>query len=155
MCGIAGLIHRGKTSDIGSELLSMLQALKHRGPDSTGFAVYGAVSDDGEDNGYVMRFKVAEGEDLKSGFKIHDEMRERLDAVDARLAESGANVTRKQQATEYAHRYHFEFEGDMRRLADYLEDIDGVEILSIGRGLELIKDLGDANTVGAQYNLVH
>ena len=41
MCGIAGLIHRGKRSDIGSELSSMLQSLKHRGPDSTGFALYG------------------------------------------------------------------------------------------------------------------
>ena len=36
MCGIAGLIHRGKTSNVGSELQQMLQALKHRGPDSTG-----------------------------------------------------------------------------------------------------------------------
>ena len=41
MCGIAGLIHRGKSSDVGSEMTSMLQSLKHRGPDSTGFALYG------------------------------------------------------------------------------------------------------------------
>ena len=31
MCGIAGLIHRGKSSNVGSELQGMLQALKHRG----------------------------------------------------------------------------------------------------------------------------
>ena len=43
MCGIAGLIHRGKSADIGSQMTSMLQALKHRGPDSTGYALY-AVS---------------------------------------------------------------------------------------------------------------
>ena len=36
MCGIAGLIHRGKSSNVGNELQAMLQALKHRGPDSTG-----------------------------------------------------------------------------------------------------------------------
>ncbi len=41
MCGIAGLIHKGKTVNIGKELQDMLQALKHRGPDSTGFALYG------------------------------------------------------------------------------------------------------------------
>jgi len=35
MCGIAGLIHRGKSSNVGSELQGMLQALKHRGEDST------------------------------------------------------------------------------------------------------------------------
>ena len=33
MCGIAGLIHRGKTGDIGQEMTAMLQSLKHRGPD--------------------------------------------------------------------------------------------------------------------------
>ena len=40
MCGIAGLIHKGKKSNVGSEMTAMLQALKHRGPDSTGYAVY-------------------------------------------------------------------------------------------------------------------
>ena len=71
MCGIAGLIHRGKRSDIGSELSSMLQALKHRGPDSTGFALYGMP----EEDELVMRFKVAEQEDMQRGFKIHDEVK--------------------------------------------------------------------------------
>ena len=32
----------------------------------------------------------------------------------------------------------------MKKLADFVEDIEGVEILSIGNSLELIKDLGDA-----------
>ena len=41
MCGIAGLIRRGDPGNIGSEMTSMLRSLKHRGPDSTGFAMYG------------------------------------------------------------------------------------------------------------------
>jgi glutamate synthase domain-containing protein 1 len=41
MCGIAGLIHRRKTGDVGTEMTNMLKSLKHRGPDSTGFALYG------------------------------------------------------------------------------------------------------------------
>ena len=44
MCGIAGLIHRGKTGDVGTEMTDMLKSLKHRGPDSTGFALYGAAA---------------------------------------------------------------------------------------------------------------
>ncbi len=60
MCGLAGIIHRGGAADIGSEMTSMLQAMKHRGPDSSGFAVYG-VPRQGE---LVMRFKVAEQDDL-------------------------------------------------------------------------------------------
>ena len=69
MCGIAGIIRRGSPGNIGGEMTSMLQSLKHRGPDSTGFAVYGVP----EENQFVMRFKVAEQEDLNSGFDIHQQ----------------------------------------------------------------------------------
>ena len=54
MCGIAGLIHRGKSSNVGHELQGMLQALKHRGEDSTGYALYG----DTDGKNFIMRFKV-------------------------------------------------------------------------------------------------
>ena len=50
MCGIAGLIHKGKTVNIGKELQDMVQALKHRGPDSTGYALYG----EGSNGDYIM-----------------------------------------------------------------------------------------------------
>ena len=149
MCGIAGLIHRGKDSNVGSELTSMLQALRHRGPDSTGFALYGNPTE----SEYIIRFKLAEQADLKTGFQIHDEIKERQAEVDRRMEEMGARVTEKDIATEYARRYRFTFDGDMKRLADYIEDVEEVEILSIGQGLELIKDLGDANTVSGQYDL--
>ena len=149
MCGIAGLIHRGKSANIGEEMTAMLQALKHRGPDSTGFALYGNPS-----NGkHVMRFKVAEQEDVSKGFDIHQQMRDRKAEVDKRLAELGAKVEHEDEATEYAHRYVFDFSGDLRRLADYIEDIEAVEILSLGHALELIKDLGDATRVSEQYKL--
>ncbi|MEE8502769.1 MAG: glutamine amidotransferase [Kiloniellales bacterium] len=149
MCGIAGVIHRGGTSDIGTEMTSMLLSLRHRGPDSTGFAVYGKPRSDE----YIMRFKVAEQEDLASGFRIHQEIRERKAAVDERLAEMSAVVREDDTATEYAYRYIIGFDGDLKRLAAYIEDLEGVEILSLGRALELIKDLGDATTVSGQYGL--
>ena len=149
MCGIAGLIHRGTRSDIGGELSSMLQALKHRGPDSTGFALYGTPADDA----FVMRFKVAEQEDMQRGFQIHDEVKQRKALVDQRMTEMGVEIQSQQQVTEYAYRYAFRFDGDMKRLADYIEDIQDAEILSVGHALELIKDLGDAMAVSQQYGL--
>ena len=149
MCGIAGLIHRGKSSNIGEELTSMLQSLKHRGPDSTGFALYGEALS----NQHIMRYKVAEQEESKRGFDIQGQMQQRKEAVDARLAEMGAKVDAEQQVTDYAYRYIFTFDGDLRRLANYVEDIEGTEILSLGHALELIKDLGDATRVSDQYAL--
>jgi len=126
----------------------MLQALKHRGPDSTGYAMYG------EDNGnQIMRFKVAEAADLEGSYDIHAAIEERLALIDSRLAELGVKVVKKESPTEYAHRYEIDFSGDMKKVADFVEDIEGVEILSIGNSLELIKDLGDAAVVSGQYGL--
>jgi len=149
MCGIAGIIRRGNPGNIGEEMTSMLQSLKHRGPDSTGFAVYGVP----EENQFVMRFKVAEQEDLNSGFDIHQQIKDRLAIVDSRLEEMGAEIISQDTVTEYAFRYTFRKEGDLRRLADYIEDVEGAEILSLGSALELVKDLGDAGVVSGQYNL--
>lgn len=150
MCGIAGLIHRGRIGDIGREMTAMLQSLKHRGPDSTGYALYGPGAGAGQ---FVMRFKAAEQEELRRGFKIREEIKERRAEVDHRLKEMAANVIETQDATAYAFKYVFEYQGELKRLVDYLEDIDGVELLSIGHGLELVKDLGDAQTVAGQYSL--
>ena len=150
MCGIAGIIHKqaGKGANIGEQMTSMLQALQHRGPDSTGYAMYG------EDNGnQIMRFKVAEAADLEGSYDIHAEIEGRLALIDSRLAELGVKVVKKESPTEYAHRYEIEFSGDMKKVADFVEDIEGVEILSIGNSLELIKDLGDAAVVSGQYGL--
>ena len=149
MCGIAGLIHRGSSGNLGQEMVAMLQSLVHRGPDSTGFALYGR----GAADRLVMRFKVAEQEDLGSGFNMRRLIKERRAEVDRRLEELGAAIVESEQATEYAFRYGIEFGGDVRRLADYVEDVEGAEILSLGRSLELIKDLGDAATVAQRYSL--
>ncbi|HVR69131.1 MAG TPA: class II glutamine amidotransferase [Verrucomicrobiae bacterium] len=149
MCGIAGLIHRKKTGDIGTEMTKMLVSLKHRGPDSTGFALYGKP----KGNELVLRFKVAEQEDMAKGFDIHQQVKDRRTEVNKRLAELGAKILKEEEATEYAFRYRIEYDGDRRKLADFIEDIDGAEILSMGLGLELIKDLGDATRVSDQYHL--
>ena len=149
MCGIAGLIHRGKRADVGSEMTSMLQALKHRGPDSTGFAIYGSPTP-GE---YVMRFKVAEAEDMDQGFDIHDKINARVAEVERRLGEHGAKIVSREPATDYARRWVIAHDGDTEAMVRHIEDIEGTEILSLGNALELIKDLGDATVVSEQYKL--
>jgi len=149
MCGIAGLIHRDGVGNIGAEMTAMLQSLKHRGPDSTGYAIYGTPGR----NEFVMRFKVAEQEDTKKGFEIHDEIKRRRAKVEDRLQQLGVTVIDRDEVTEYAYRYRIQFDGEMKKLADYVEDVEGTEILSMGNALELIKDLGDAKLVSSQYKL--
>ena len=107
MCGIAGLIHKGKTVNIGKELQDMLQALKHRGPDSTGYALYG----EGESDNYIMRFKV--GENVKEGSTAVNEDKSvygaRRKEVDQHIRDLGANILQDQQLTPYSFRYVISF----------------------------------------------
>lgn len=146
MCGIAGVIHRDGPGNIGAELTSMLQSMKHRGPDSTGYALFGPPGDL-----IVVRFILAEpGE---QGFGVSERLDKNRHEVEARLAKIGAEVDRVESETGYAFRALIRYDGELKPLADYLEDVPGCEVLSLGRSLEIVKDLGDADTVTDQYKL--
>jgi len=151
MCGIAGLIHKGKTVNIGKELQDMLQALKHRGPDSTGYALYG----EGESDNYIMRFKV--GENVKEGSTAVNEDKSVYDSrrkqVDQHIRDLGANVIQDKQLTPYSFRYVIKYDKDLMEFSKRIESVEMTEILSLGKTLELVKDIGDATTVSKQYGL--
>src|SRR3989337_2984634 len=149
MCGIAGVIHRDGVTNVGKEMTAMRKVLKPRGPDSTGFAVYGSSAP----NEYVMRLKLAEQEDMTKDHHIRQKIRERQAEVDTMLAELGAETIETSAPTPYAFRYRLRYAGDTRRLATEIEQIEGAEVLSFGSALELIKDLGDATEVSEQYGL--
>jgi len=151
MCGIAGLIHRGKSSNVGSELQLMLQALKHRGPDSTGYALY--AQNDGLN--FIMRFKVGEnvGEGSTSVNEDASVYDQRKKLVDRMLSDLGARIVKEDRLTPYSFRYEMKYDEDLMEFSKKIESIESVEILSIGKSLELIKDLGDAKEVSERYGL--
>jgi methylamine---glutamate N-methyltransferase subunit A len=149
MCGIAGIIYRdgGGERQVGRDMTAMLQAMKHRGPDSTGYALYRPRAE-----GYVMHVKLAEANG-HADFEFADRLARQRADVEGRLRSSGATVTDIGGTTEHAMTVTFDFDGDLKRLADYVEDVRGAEVLSLGRSLEIVKDLGDARTVAADYEL--
>jgi methylamine---glutamate N-methyltransferase subunit A len=149
MCGIAGIIYRdGSQHPIGDEMTRMLQSMKHRGPDSTGYALYGSP----ENGNLVMRYNLADANTPRD-FEFGDRLRRHRVEVESRLAALGARIDEVKEETPYAFRVSFEYEGDLKLLADFVEDIPEAEVLSLGRALEIIKDLGDAETVHDQYGL--
>ena len=152
MCGIAGLIHKGKTVNIGKELQDMLQALKHRGPDSTGFALYGEGNSQGD---YIMRFKVgenvAEGSSaVKEDKSIYDTRRKQVDKY---IRDLGGDIVKDEQLTPYSFRYVIKYDKDLMEFSKAIESVEMTEILSLGKTLELVKDIGDAAVVSKQYGL--
>jgi methylamine---glutamate N-methyltransferase subunit A len=150
MCGIAGIIYRdgGGERQVGRDMTAMLQAMKHRGPDSTGFALYRP-----EAEGYVMHVKLSESNGHQE-FDLADRLNRQRADIEGRMKASGAQINTIDATTsQHAMTVTFGFDGDLKQLADYIEDVRDTEVLSLGRSLEIVKDLGDANTVAADYKL--
>jgi hypothetical protein len=148
VCGIAGIIYRDGRHEIGRDMTRMLQSMKHRGPDSTGYALYG------ETNGaYVMRYTLADANDPRD-FEFDERIDRHQRQVLDRLKHLGADIKGVEEETDYAYRVLFDYAGNgLKELADRIEDVPGAEVLSLGHSLEIIKDLGDAETVSEQYKL--
>jgi glutamate synthase domain-containing protein 1 len=150
VCGIAGIIYRNGGAeglDIGRDMTRMLQSMKHRGPDSTGYALYGPAT-----KGVLMRYTLADANDERD-FEFMERLTLNRQEVEARIRSLGATIEEVEEETEYAYRLTLVYDGDLKTLADYVEDVPNVEVLSLGHSLEIVKDLGDAETVAAQYDL--
>jgi methylamine---glutamate N-methyltransferase subunit A len=150
MCGIAGIIYRdgGGERRVGRDMTAMLQAMKHRGPDSTGYALYRPEAD-----GYVMHVKLMESNNGHLEFDFADRLRRQRADVEGRMRSLGADIVDIQGPSDHAMTLTFGYDGDLKQLADYVEDVRGTEVLSLGKTLEIVKDLGDAKTVAADYGL--
>ena len=81
MCGIAGIIYRNGNGAhrIGRDMTSMLQSMKHRGPDSTGYALYHQPGQD-----LVVRVKLADSTTPRD-LDFADDVRRRRREVDVQL----------------------------------------------------------------------
>ena len=112
MCGIAGIIYRdGTEHPIGDEMTRMLQAMKHRGPDSTGYALYGNPAN----GNLVMRYKLADANTPRD-FEFEDRLRRHRFEVEARLGALGARIHEVEEETPYAFRVSFDFDGELKLL---------------------------------------
>jgi len=149
MCGIAGVIYKdnGDGHAVGRDMTRMLQSMKHRGPDSTGYALYGPVAQQ-----IVMRYKLADANDPRD-FDFEQRLAHHKGEVEARLRVCGARNLEVVKETGYAYRVMFDYDGELKAITDAVEDVPHVEVLSLGHSLEIIKDLGDAEQVAQQYRL--
>ena len=138
MCGIAGILYKSRSDEVGQALIRMLDGCQHRGRDSTGFALYEPL-DEGK---LRLRFIVGEGSE-------GDEAVKRIKAI---CAEHHAEVIEADRVgNDLRMTVRHGDDGDLRKLAYSLEQ--GAKVLSIGTSLEIIKDIGSAHDVDARYNV--
>src|SRR3954465_4156908 len=111
MCGIAGLIYRDGQDTIGPDMARMLQSMKHRGPDSTGYALYRPPADD-----YVMHVKLADANTPRD-FEFAGRRRASRAEVERRMNTAGARGVEITDLNEYALVLQFDYDGDLKELA--------------------------------------
>ncbi len=141
MCGVAGIMFKngGGSNETGRALIEMLDGCQHRGPESTGFALYDA----GEDDRLHMRFFVGTGD---------EEPKAQIARIKEILAEHGVRVIKEERQANHF-RVVADFSGDIQKLSYALEH--AAKVVSIGRSLEILKDVGSAHDIDKQYDVRH
>lgn len=144
MCGIAGRI-LNSTGSVGRDLVDLMEAQRHRGADSTGFAVYGPPVEEG----FIVR---------AMGMR-RDALSRDLEDFLAVLREHGSDFL-ADPTTDDADTTHVSVRmliKEPKSLAEWSKQADlmcdRIEIQSVGKSLEIVKDLGGAAEVADKHGL--
>lgn len=141
MCGIAGIIYKQTPGKLGENLLQMLHGCQHRGPDSTGLAMYG------EHRANTLILRAFLGADLSRNEHVWPT---RYDAMASVLGKHQFTIHSTWRDNAYV-RIEGGFDGDIQQLSYAVEECNGVEIFSAGYSLEIIKDEGTADDIEARF----
>jgi glutamate synthase domain-containing protein 1 len=136
MCGIAGIFFKtqGSNQVLGKALVDMLDGCQHRGPDSTGFALY-------EDGiaGLRLRF-IVDGDDPEA----------QVARIKAALADKGAEIAKEsREGATYV--VDVAYDGEIRPFAYAMEH--AAKLVSIGTALDIVKDVGTSHDLDATYRI--
>jgi glutamate synthase domain-containing protein 1 len=144
MCGIAGRILNAPGT-VGADLVNLMEAQRHRGADSTGFALYGPPME----SGYIVRAMTVDRQQLS------EDLTSFLDI----LRDNGSDFI-SEPTWDDAGTAHVSVRMVIKDPADFAEwsrqadSISGrIEIQSVGRSLEIVKDVGGAVEVADKHGI--
>jgi glutamate synthase domain-containing protein 1 len=140
MCGIVGYLDKtGNSADtLGRTVLGMLNALGCRGPDSAGVALYGR----GPDNEFVAQVALSGHNNFDaSGSKV-------LEAAGKFGPVSNSSIT------DCYLRFQIGGQACTKCLIQAVESVEpGTEVVSLGRNLEIVKQVGSPENLEATYHV--
>lgn len=136
MCGIAGILmkHGDADSDVGRMLVAMLSALEHRGPDSSGVAVFGPRNSE-----LTLRLAV--------------EKRELLPAVEEVLGKLGLPARRETHPRYDLMIVELGDEGARERLLQAVKGLPEVQIHSAGYSMTIVKDTVTPEELNREFHI--
>ncbi len=144
MCGIAGRILNA-SGKVGADLVSLMEAQRHRGADSTGFALYGRPLD----SGYIVRAMSPNREALSVDLSTFEDI----------LRQHGSDFVSDPtwDDSTTAHVSVRMIIKDPKDFAAWSHEADSIseriEIQSVGRSLEIVKDVGGAEEVAEKHGV--
>ena len=135
MCGIVGFLDKTKSrTTVGKIVLQMLNALGARGPDSAGVALYGQK----KDKGMVVQIKLGKQKEAT--------------LIVEQLEEFGS-ISEVKIVAEYL-RLVISLEVDIASFLKVVESLDqGIEVVSLGAQLEVVKQVGTPKNLESTYNI--
>ena len=135
MCGIVGFLDKTKSrTTVGKIVLQMLDALGARGPDSAGVALYGQK----KDKGMVVQIKLGKQKEAT--------------LIVEQLEEFGS-ISEVKIVAEYL-RLVISLEVDIASFLKVVESLDqGIEVVSLGAQLEVVKQVGTPENLESTYNI--
>ena len=145
MCGQCGLILE-RPGPVGHLLRVMEGAMLHRGPDSTGFALYG---EEPHEQRIVVRARIDDG---AGADRVLAQVADRVTSAHGQV--TGEPDIRLGLGGDAAFcRLLVSFDGPPAVLLAAIEGVEGVYVHSMGRRLEIIKDVGTAEEVAARHGV--
>lgn len=142
MCGIAGIFYKGKSfisrPPVGEQLVKMMEVMRHRGADSTGFTIAGEPVGKGD---LILRLCAPNAHNGDG-----------IGAALAALRKLGVTVKSKQHTVAHI-RLVVHTKKTVQALSDALLAVPGLELHSIGHASEIIKDVGDAHDLDMKHHV--
>lgn len=142
MCGIAGFFDKtrdNRKSSIGQTLISMLEGLACRGPDSAGIALFSPSADQQS----VLRVKLGDQADTSALTNILTKFLDAHFGSGYKLSNNGHSA-----------RLVVKGLADLPALAASIEALDNeFEVVSMGQSLEIVKQVGSPTNLDQTYGV--
>ncbi|KJS11420.1 MAG: hypothetical protein VR67_14110 [Peptococcaceae bacterium BRH_c8a] len=142
MCGIGGVLYKGKNGPVGDDLKQLVYGIRHRGEDSSGVAVFSARENCGDGAELILNVRV-EKCGCQSGGETLNVIRKLLTDTGGRVIDTRVNGTIMSIRILYG--------GSVLDLC-YLLDQYNVQTISVGNRLRIYKDLGTSDRLDEAYN---
>jgi glutamate synthase domain-containing protein 1 len=140
MCGIVGYLDKSNSGalTLGKTIIDMLTALDARGPDSAGVALFAG----GQDGRMVLKISLGESGDFGA---VAEQVEQKVGGL--------GTVHESSRVEEYL-RLVVSCDQSAVDLEKLIESAgDGVEVVSMGKSLEIVKQVGSPENLDATYGV--